>query len=80
MRSPIHLEPTSFKKHTKPVDPPQDVNNPHLNVTTSTTTNLNETCSLDTSCGQLLHLDSPSNSSDPEDISSIENVEIESFP
>ena len=53
---------------------------PHPNVSTSTTTNLNETCSLDTSCDQLLHLDSPSHSSDPQDVSSVENVEIEFLP
>ena len=77
MRSPIHLEPTSFKEDTKPVDPPQDVDKPHLNVSTNTTTNLNETCSWDTSCDQLLHLVLPGHSSDPQDISSVENVEIE---
>ena len=80
IRSPIHLDPTSFKKDTKPVDPPQDVDKPHLNVSTSTTTNLSETCSLDISCGQLLHLDPPSHSSDPQDISIVENVEIDFLP
>ena len=80
MRSPIHLEPASFKKDTKPVNPSEDVDKPHLNVSTSTTTNLNETCSLGTSCDQLLHLDPPSHSSDPQDISSVENVEIEFLP
>ena len=74
------MEPTSFKKDTKLVDPPLDVDKPHLNVSTSTTTNLNETCSLDTSCYQLLHLDPPSHSSNPQDISSVENVEIEFLP
>ena len=44
MRSPIHLEPASFKKDIKLDDPPQDVDKPHLSVSTSTTTNLNETC------------------------------------
>ena len=28
MRSPIHLEPASFKKDIKPDDPPQDVDIP----------------------------------------------------
>ena len=60
MRSPIHLEPALFNKDIKPDDPPQDVDKPHLSDPTSTTTNLNETCSLDTSCDNLLHLDSPS--------------------
>ena len=77
MRSPIHLEPASFKKDIKPDDPPQDGDKPHLSVSTSTTTNLNETCSLDTSCDHLLCLDSPSHSSDQQDIPSVESVEIE---
>ena len=38
------------------------------------------TCTLDTSCDQQLHLDSPSHSSDPQDISSVENVQIEFLP
>ena len=80
MRSPIYLEPTSLKKDTRPVDPPQDVDKPHLNVSTSTTTNLNKTCSLDNSCDQLLHMDPPSHSSDPQVISSVENVEMEFLP
>ena len=38
------------------------------------------TCTLDISCDQLLHLDTPSHSSNPQDISSVENVEIEFLP
>ena len=34
--------------------------------------NVNETCSLDTSCDHLLHLDSPSHSSEPQDVESVE--------
>ena len=64
MRSPIHLELASFKKGIKPEDPPQDVDKSHLSDSTSTTTNLNETCSLSTSRDHLLHLDSPSLSSE----------------
>ena len=66
MRSTIHLEPASFKKDIKPDDPPQDVDKSHLSVSTSTTTNLNKTCSLNTSCDHLLHLDSLSHSSEPQ--------------
>ena len=77
MRSPIHLEPTSFKKAIKPDDPPQDGDTPHLSVSTNSITNLDVTCSLDSSCDHLLHLDSPSHSSEPQDISSAESVEIE---
>ena len=76
MRSPIHMEPTPFKKGTKPHDPPQNVDKPHLSASISTT-NLDVTCTMDTSCDRLLHLDPPSHSSDPQDISSVENVEIE---
>ena len=52
----------------------------HLSDSTSTTTNLNDTCSLDTSCDHLLHLDSPSLSSELQDTSSVESVEIEFVP
>ena len=51
-----------------------------LSDSTSTTTNLNETCPLDTSCDHLLHLDSPSLSSELQDTSSVESVEIEFVP
>ena len=65
---------------SSPHDPPQDVDKSHLSDSTSTTTNLNETCSLDTSCDHLLHLDSPSLSSELQDTSSDESVEIEFVP
>ena len=38
------------------------------------------TCTLDTSCDHLLHLDSPSLSSKQQDTSSVENVEIKFLP
>ena len=63
-----------------PDDPPQDVDKSHLSESTSTTTNLNETCSLDTSCDHLLQLDSPSLSSELQDTSSVESVETEFVP
>ena len=63
-----------------PDDPHQDVDKSHLRKSTSTTTNLNETCSLDTSCDHLLHLDSPSLSSELQETSSVESVEIEFVP
>ena len=74
MRSPIHMEPTPFKKATKPDDQPQNVYKPHLSASISTTTNLDETFPLDT---HLFHLDSSSLSFEPQDISSAESVEIE---
>ena len=74
-----------FKVHSPDIspsfdDPPQDVDKSHLSDSTSTTTNLNETCSLDTSCDHLLHLDSPCLSSELQDTSSVESVEIEFVP
>ena len=73
MRSPIHLELAPFNKGTKSDDPPQDMDISHL----SSITNLDVTCSLDTSYDHLLHLDSHSHSSEPQDTLSVENVEIE---
>ena len=52
----------------------------HLSDSTSTTTNLNETFSLDTSCDNLLHLDSPNLSSELQDTSIVESIEPESVP
>ena len=62
-----------------PDDPPQDMDKSHLSESTSTTTNLNETCFLETSCEDLLHLDSPSFSSELQDNSIFESNEPESF-
>ena len=69
------LNPQSQPVHSPdicplPDDLPQDVDKSHHSDSTSTTTNLNETCSLDTSCDHLLHLDSPSLSSELQDTSS----------
>ena len=63
-----------------PDDAPKDVDKPHLSDSTKNTINLKETCSLDASCDHLLHLDSPSLSSELEDTSSVESVEIEFVP
>ena len=62
-----------------PDDPPQDVDKSHSSESTSTT-NLNETCSLDTSCDHLLHLDSTSLSSELQHNSIAESTEPESVP
>ena len=75
VRSPIHLELALFKKGFKPDDPPQDVDKSHLSDSTSTTTSSNETCSLNTSCDHMLHLDSPSLSSELQDNSIIGSTE-----
>ena len=79
VRSPIHMVPTPFKKGTKPDDPPQNVDKSHVSAPISTITNLYITCTLDTSCDQLLHLDPPWHSSDPQDISSVENIKLNFF-
>ena len=60
-----------------PEKPSQDEDKSHLSDSTSTTHSLNETCSLDTSGDHLLHLDSPSLSSELQNTSSVENVEPE---
>ena len=49
MRHPVHLELASFEKGLKPDGAPQDVIKCHFSASTSTTANLNDTCSLDTS-------------------------------
>ena len=87
-KPPIVLDtpnPQSLPVHSPDVcpsrdDPPQDVDKSHLSDSTSTTTNLNETCSLDTSCDHLFHLHSPSLLSDLQGTSTIESVEIEFVP
>ena len=80
MRSTINLELASFKKGIKSYEPPQDVDKSHCTDPTSTTTNLDETCSLDTSYDHLLHLDSPSFSSELQDNSIVVNTDPESIP
>ena len=49
----------------------------HLKDPISTTINLDEACPLDTSYDHLPHLNSPSLSSELQDISSVDSVEIE---
>ena len=77
---PTTIQTSVIKKGIKPVDPPQNVATSHLRDPISTTTNLDETCPLDTSCDYLLHLDSPSLSSELQDNSSVDSVEIEFLP
>ena len=80
MRSPTHVEAAPFKKGIKSDDPPQNVDISHLSNPTSTTTNLDETYPLDTSCDHLHHLDSPSLSSELQYTSSVDSVETEFLP
>ena len=58
----------------------KNVDKSHLSDSTSTTTKLNETCSLNTSCDHLLHLDSPILSSELQDNSIVGSTEPESVP
>ena len=80
MRSPTHVDLVPFKKGIKSDDPPQNVDKPNLSDSISTTTNLDETYPLDTSCDRLFHLDSPSLSSELQDTSSVDSDEIEFLP
>ena len=80
MRSPNHVELAPFKEGIKSDDPPQNVDISHLSNPTSTTTNLDETYPLDKSSDHLLHFDSLSLSSELEDTSSVNSVEIEFLP
>ena len=80
MRLTILWELTPFKKGLKPNDPPQDVDKSHPIVSSSTTSNLNDTCLLYTSCEHLLRLDSSSLSSELQDNSFVESTEPESLP
>ena len=59
---PTTIQASVIKKGIKPDDPPPDVDTSHLN---------------DTSCDHLVHLDSPSLSSELQDNSSADSVEIE---
>ena len=73
---PTTIQTSVIKKGIKPDEPPQNVATSHLKDPISTTTNLDEACPLDTSCDHLLHLDSSSFSSELQDNSSVDSVEI----
>ena len=78
---PTIIQTSAIKNGIKPDEPPHNVTTSHLEDPISTTTNLDEACPLDTSCGHLLHLlDSPSLSSELQDNSSVDSVEIEFLP
>ena len=77
---PTTIQTSVIKKFIKPVDPPQNVATSHLRDPISITTNLDDMCPLNTSCDHLLHLDSPSLSSELQDNSSVDSVEIEFLP
>ena len=77
---PTTIQTSVIKKGIKPDEPPQNVATSHLKDPISTTTNLDEACPLDTSCDHLPHLDSPSLSSELQDNSIVDSVEILLLP
>ena len=77
---PTTIQTSVIKKGIKPVEPPKNRATSHLKDLISTTTNLDEACPLDTSCDHLIHLHSPSLSSQLQDNSSVDSVEIEFLP
>ena len=77
---PTTIQTSVIKKGIKQDEPPPSVATSHQKDPISTTTNLDEACPLDTSCDHLIHLDSPSLSSEQQDNSSVDSVEIEFLP
>ena len=77
---PTTIQTSVIKNGIKAIEPPKNVATSHLKDPISTTTNMDKVCPLDTSCDHLLHLNSPSLSSEPQDNSSVDSVEIELLP
>ena len=77
---PTTIQISDIKKGIKSDEPPQNVATSHLKDPISTTTNFDEACPLDKSCDHLHHLDTPSISSELQDNSSVDSVEIELHP
>ena len=77
---PTIIQTSVIKNGIKPDEPPQNVATSHLEDPISTTTNLDEAYPLNTSCELLPILESPSLSSELQDYSSVDGVEIEFLP
>ena len=77
---PTTIQTSVIKNGIKAIEPPKNVATSHIKDPTSTTTNLDEACPLDTSCDHWIHLDSSSISSELQDNSSVDSVEIELLP
>ena len=77
---PTIIQTSVIKNGIKPDEPPQNVATSHLKDPISTTIILDEACTLDTSYSHLPHLDSPSLSSELQDNSSVDSIEIEFLP
>ena len=76
LRSPIHLSLPHSRKVSNQMTHLQMWINLNEMIPQAPPINLNATCPLDTSCDHLLHLDSPSLSSELQDNSSVDSVEI----
>ena len=74
---PTIIQTSVIKNGIKPDEPPQNVATSHLEDSMSTTTNLDEAYPLDRSCELLPILESPSLSSELQEYSSVDSVEIE---
>ena len=77
---PTTIQISVIKKGNKPDEPPQNMTTSHLKDPISTTTNLDEACPVDTTYDLLFHLDSPSLSSELQDNSNVDGVDIELLP
>ena len=77
---PTIIQTYVIKNGIKPDEPPKNVATPHPKTPISSTTNLDQTCILDTLCDHLPYLDSPSLSSESYNISRIVSVEIKLLP
>ena len=77
---PTTIQTSVIKKGIKPHEPPKNVATSHLKDPFSTTTNLDEACPVDKIYDLLLHLDSPSLSSELQDNSSVDSIENKFLP
>ena len=77
---PTILQTSVIKNGIKPDEPFKNVATSHRKDSISTTTNLDEACSLDTSYDLLHHLESHSLSSELQGNSSVDSIEIEVLP
>ena len=80
---PRIIHGTSLPKSTSPPSPAPMKSSIHLESTpcdsTSTTTSMNKTCLLNTSCDHQLHLDHPNTSPELQDLSIVGSAEPESI-
>ena len=77
---PTIIQTSVIKNGIKAIEPPKNVATSHLEDPISTTTNLDDAYPLDTSCELLPILESPSLSSELQEYSSVDSIEIEFLP